>query len=367
MVDKLLLKDILVNKKKIQLLSVVLKKAYPTLDQKKFEKDIVKKFPQLELKERIHWITKNIKEYLPNDYEVTLQILIHSLKDEEQTDMFVYASYSDYVEMYGSDKKYLKKSLTALGEFTKHFSAEFAIRLFINKFPKETFEKMQKWSMSKNVHQRRLASEGLRPKLPWAVGITFDYKKGVSVLDNLFYDAERYVTRSVANHLNDISKFDPDFVVQILKKWKKSKKQNDVEMKYIIQHSLRTSIKKGHTSTLAFLGYNSDCSVVVNKLKLKEKEIKINESVEFSFEIEGKKEENLIIDYKIIYPNPTNRHSEKVFKIKTATIKKGERLVVVKKHAFKVMTTKKLYSGEYTLEVQINGRTLASTMFSLEV
>jgi 3-methyladenine DNA glycosylase AlkC len=40
----------------------------------------------------------------------------------------------------------------------------------------------------------------------------------VEILDNLYFDKTRYVVRSVANHLNDISKLDPDFVVEILKK-----------------------------------------------------------------------------------------------------------------------------------------------------
>ena len=31
---------------------------------------------------------------------------------------------------------------------------------------------MKRWSKSRNVHLRRLASEGLRPRLPWAKKIT---------------------------------------------------------------------------------------------------------------------------------------------------------------------------------------------------
>lgn len=70
-----------------------------------------------------------------------------------------------------------------------------------------------------NQHQKRLTSEGLRPKLPWAIGITLDYREGAKPLENLYYDSGRYVTRSVANHLNDISKMEPSYVLSRLNEW----------------------------------------------------------------------------------------------------------------------------------------------------
>ena len=48
-----------------------------------------------------------------------------------------------------ANKKFLAKSLNTLGEFTQYFSAEFAVRRFINEFPDQTFNKMLKWSNSK--------------------------------------------------------------------------------------------------------------------------------------------------------------------------------------------------------------------------
>ena len=34
--------------------------------------------------------------------------------------------------------------------------------------PKEALKIIQRWSIDKNVHVRRLASEGVRIRLPWA-------------------------------------------------------------------------------------------------------------------------------------------------------------------------------------------------------
>ncbi|WP_432664437.1 hypothetical protein R9X47_28410 [Wukongibacter baidiensis] len=363
----LLLKDQLFNEETVGIVADCIVNAYPDLDKRSFTDDIVRGFPNRELKERMSWMREIIEKYLPDNYETTIAILLNSLKNVTAAGDFTFSSYTDYVMANGCKREHLELSLNTIGEFTKFFSGEFAIRRFINEFPEETYEKMEEWSLSDNVDQRRLASEGLRPKLPWAIGINFDYKKGAQVLDNLYYDNERYVTRSVANHLNDLSKIDPDYVVEILDKWQKSKKQTDKEMSYIIGHALRTSIKRGHINTLEFLGYNREPEIEVKQLKILKKDLKLGEYLEFSFDIIAMKKESLIIDYKITYPMANNKTSEKVFKIKKAVIKKGDPLTVEKRHLFKKMTTKKLYSGDYKIEIQINGKIYEGGRFNLKV
>lgn len=361
------LKDQLFNEETVRKVADCIDKAYPGLDKRCFTDDILRGFPNRELKERMSWMREIIEKYLPDDYATTIAILLKSLKNATEAGDFTFSSYADYVMVNGCKREYLELSLNTIGEFTKFFSGEFAIRRFINEFPAETYEQMKAWSLSDNVDQRRLASEGLRPKLPWAIAIDFDYKKGAHVLENLYYDNERYVTRSVANHLNDLSKMDPDYVVGLLDKWQKSKKQADKEMSYMIGHALRTSIKRGHISTLEFLGYHHEPQIEVRPLMIIKKDLTLGEYLEFSFDIIAQKEEGLIIDYKIIYPMANHKTSEKVFKIKKVMINQGERLTVEKRHLFKKMTTKKLYSGDYKIEIQINGNIYEAGEFKLLV
>ena len=363
---KFSLKDHLFNKEKVEYLAGLIKNAYSKFDKKNFVNDILTEFPNLELMERIYWIRENLNKFLLFEFEEVVDIFLASIKTEHEAHDFIFAPFSDYITTYGCTKQHLEKSLSSLGEFTRYFSAEFAIRNFINTFPNETFDKMISWSKSKNEHQRRLASEGLRPKLPWGKSIKFDYKKGTEPLDNLFYDKSRYVTRSVANHLNDISKIDSDFVLNKLAEWKNSKKQNDEEMNYIIYHSLRTLVKKGNMNTLEFLGYNSKPEVRINDLVVKNEKINIGDTLEFSFTMLSDKKENLIIDYVVTYPTPHKNISQKVFKIKKLEAKKGKEIKIEKKHPFRKMTTKKLYSGKYELGIQINGKIISSIDFELE-
>ncbi|MBT4604318.1 DNA alkylation repair protein [archaeon] len=365
--EKLILKDKLFHKDNVNYLAKLILGAHDSFDAKAFELDVLRRFPELELKERMYWIRECLEKYLPEGYLAGLKILLETLKDVEEGGDFIFGAYSEYVENNCKSVEDLEVSLNALGEFTKYCSAEFAIRFFINNYPDESFSKMMKWAGSDNFHQRRFASEGLRPKLPWAKGINFDYKKGVLVLDELFHDNERYVTRSVANHLNDISKIDPDFVVEILKRWKESKKQDEKEMQYIISHSLRTAIKKGHVKSFNFLGFNENADVSINGLGIVDRRLRIGDSLEFSFEILAKAAENLVVDYKITYPTPSSRISTKVFKIKKVKIESGGSVSFSKRHPFRKMTTKRLYSGNYKLEIQVNGEVIGTDEFYLEV
>lgn len=363
------LKDKLFNQEKVEYLANLIQKADPAFPTKKFQQVALKKFPSLELMERIYFLRDLLEKYLPKDYERTLKILLESLPKQRHED-FIFAPFLDYVATHGCTKKYLKISLEALGTLTSYFSAEFAIRPFINHYPEETFSQMLAWSKSTNHHQRRLASEGFRPKLPWGKAIKFPYQKAAKPLDNLFADPERYVTRSVANHLNDISKFDPEFVHDLLEKWEKTKKQKATEMNYIKSHAMRTLIKKGHGKTLELMGYPTVKDVKLKNLTVKPSHLKLGETIEFSFEMVTPHSQNLLIDYRVTYPqtgkNKSQKLSQKVFKLSKIQAEPNKPITLTKRHTFKTMTTKILTTGKHIIEIQVNGEILGNCHFYLE-
>jgi len=79
---KIVLKDELFNKQSVRFISKRIKKVFHDFDENSFVKDILDKFPELELKQRIIWITENLKKYLVSDYQVACNLLIKSLPDE---------------------------------------------------------------------------------------------------------------------------------------------------------------------------------------------------------------------------------------------------------------------------------------------
>lgn len=363
MQQKIVLKDLLFNKQKVEKLAREISAVYPEFNSRDFVQDVVRRFPSLELKARISWIAECLKKYLPPDYKKALQIILAALPPENNPNLtdddfgdFIYAPYGDFVAKSGCSEKHLTISLKALHAITKRFSMEDSIRYFINAFPEQTLQTVLLWTKDTNYHVRRLCSEGTRPSLPWSQKIGLSAEQTIPILNLLYFDTTRYVTRSVANHLNDISKKDSNLVLKTLKSWQKSKKQNKEEMEYITRHSLRTLVKQGNKEALAMLGFDHTVSLRLSSVFLTKKVV-MNSPLSFSFDLESDSDAAIIVDYIIHFQNKSGKlASKKVFKLTKAVLRKNEPIKIIKNHILREkMTTRTLYSGQHRLEIQING------------
>jgi 3-methyladenine DNA glycosylase AlkC len=373
--EKYSLKDELFNATKVHKVASEVKAVYDAFKQEDFEDEVVSEFVNLELKERMYHMRDMFKKYLPSGYEEAVQVLLDALpsvldesrKDDDFGD-FIYAPYSEYVCAYGCNDVHLVFSLQALREMTKRFSVEFAIRDFINMYPLETLEMLTACALSENYHERRLASEGLRPKLPWAKKLTLDYVTALKILDMLFSDKTRYVTRSVANHLNDIAKIDAPLVVKTLKAWKERNKQETKEMEFILSHALRTLVKVGDADALALLGYKQNPPIEVNTFTLMSKVLSIGESLAFDTHIEAREDVRLMVDYVIHFRTKSGKLNPKTHKLKKLSMKAVEQIHLSKKHLFKAgMSTRNFNAGEHKVSLQINGKVYGTCNFELKV
>ena len=139
-------------------------KNYKSFDEKNFYNEIINKNWELkELKERIRYITLKLNEHLVLPYPKQLEILKSVAPKSSGLQGML---FPDFVQVYGLDD--FNNSIDALKLLTQYSTAEFAIRPYIEKYPNKTLAILHKWSKHENEHLRRLASEGTRPKLPWA-------------------------------------------------------------------------------------------------------------------------------------------------------------------------------------------------------
>jgi len=318
-----------------------------------------------ELKERVRHTTVTLGDMLPQAYRTALGLL-RQVAPTLDSYGFEKMIFPDFVEVYGLED--WDFSLPALEQFTQQASAEFAVRPFILKDQGRMMAQMLEWAGHQSQHVRRLASEGCRPRLPWAIALPplkADPSPILPILEKLKSDEAESVRRSVANNLNDISKDNPAVVFDVVQRWQT---QDTSEMRWIINHALRTLVKAGNPDALELLGYPSETAIVVRNLVVEPVAIVIGDKVKFSFEIESASQasQNLMIDYVMYLVRSNGKRTPKVFKLTKKTIAPGERLQITKQHSFQPVTTRRYYPGQHAIEIQINGKTFARREFALK-
>ena len=368
------LKDHLFNEKKLELIAYPIAKNFSDFNNELFIDEIIQAFPTMELKQRISHIAVCLRKYLPDNYRDAVQIILDALPpalDEDKSDNdfgeFIYASYGEFVAIYGCNASDLSYSLSALKEITKRFSAEYAIRPFINNFFHETMHTLLTWCDDNNYHVRRLCSEGSRPRLPWGQKIMVDPKCTIPILEKLYTDSTRYVTRSVANHMNDLAKTHPELVVSLLSKWRTSTATLNTELDFICKHATRTLIKNGYKPALELMGYGDANDIQISALQYS-RVVKIGEVLIFSLDLHATKAQKIVIDYCIRFQSKNKgRLTEKVFKLKSFDAIENQKINISKNHPMKAaMTTRTLYPGVHRVLLKANGGIIGEFDFDLE-
>ena len=350
----------LYNKQLIEDLSSEISKHYPAFNQQNFSKSIFDKhWKDKELKQRMRHIAECLHQHLPADYKKAINILIPT---SEKFSGFEPMIFQDYVECYGLDD--FETSIEALEHFTKYSSSEFAVRAFILQNEKRMMKQMLHWAKSDNHHVRRLASEGCRPRLPWAISLPAfkqDPKPVLPILKTLMNDESEYVRRSVANNLNDISKDNPDIVLDWAQQWLGHNNNTDK----IIKHACRTLLKQGDQKALSLFGFSKVEHIQVSQFKIQDV-VTLGEKLDFSFLINSQKTKlgKCRIEFAIGFVKANGKQSQKVFKISESNYDDNEKHIT-KYFSFKKISTRKYYAGKHLLAIIINGVEQTSKSFEL--
>ncbi|MEM9564001.1 MAG: DNA alkylation repair protein [Actinomycetota bacterium] len=364
------LKDELFNAEKVAYLAGLLCDGVPGFDRARFESEVLSQLTDLELKARINWIADVLTAHLPDDFPAAADAIEASLPpplDPTRTDDdfgdFIFAPFGTFVATNGLDQP--DRALSCLRELTMRFSMEDPIRAFLRADPERTLDVLDRWASDDNYHVRRLVSEGTRPRLPWSGRLALPIDRVLALLDQLHADPTRYVTRSVANHLNDIAKDDPATVLDALGRWRIAGAQQPDELAWLTRHALRTLIKAGHDETLAFLGYRPDPPVDV-ELRLHTGVVVIGEALRFDVELTATGPAPLIVDYVVGFRKANGSLAPKTFKLKTFELDDGETVTLSKTHRLRGdATTYRLHPGDHDVTVQVNGAAGPSAPFRL--
>lgn len=340
-----------------------------------FRRDAFSVLKKLELKDRVRHLITVMGKHLPPSFPETVGILTkipdHWPADtgEKPDPRHYFAAWPviDYVAEYGISHPNL--ALPLLRRLTPLFSAEFAIRPFIETHPEQTYAQLQLWCLDANEHVRRLASEGTRPRLPWGKQLPkyiANPTPVISLLENLRDDPSDYVRRSVANNLNDISKDHPELVIKTCKLWQQEKIS---ARQWIIRHATRTLIKNGHPQVFPLLGFTRHPRLNVSIPQLSTTHLILGETLDIQAQITSTSQnhQHLVIDYAVHYMRSSGQHTSKVFKWKNLRLKPGQSVTLKKSQPFKKITTRRHYPGTHKIEILVNGKPRTLATFELHI
>ncbi|MBV6443293.1 MAG: putative protein YhaZ [Saprospiraceae bacterium] len=322
----------------------------------------------LELKQRVRRISHALRQNLPPEYPDALDIVMKTTRrylDRHGDKLtFEYTFLPDFVEAHGV--KYPDASIPALETLTRWSSAEFAVRPFLLRYPDRMHAQMLAWSFHKSAMVRRLSSEGIRPRLPWGMGVPSlkrDPSPILPILENLKTDPAETVRRSVANNLNDIAKDHPDLVLDIAARWLGHTAETD----WIVRHACRGLLKKGNAAALAHFGFRQGVEGIDLAGLRFSTEVPVGGRLEFSFSVKNTSgaEAPVRLEYGIDYQTLSGKISSKVFKIREFGLTPGRSEYIVRSQSFQDFTTRKHYPGPHRLRILVNGKAVAEGEFEV--
>lgn len=319
------------------------------------------------LSERARSVRDALLGDLPDGYLPFVAIVDRALNQAEFTGWMIWP-VTEALAVLAVDADELEGGLDLLVRLTPRLTGEFAIRTFLDSDLDRTLAVVRTWTAHHDEHVRRLASEGTRPRLPWArrvPAITGRPAVTIPLLDALYQDPSPYVRRSVANHLNDISRIDVELVTTTAARWLAEPDDNTGAL---VRHALRTLVKSGDPEALRLLGFGPPSDVEVGELHLATTEVPAEGELRFEATLHnsGVEAVTLVIDYVIHHRKANGSLAPKVFKLATRTLAPGASATVSRTHSFRPISTRRYYPGEHAVELQVNGTRTARRTFELE-
>ncbi|MBO2990945.1 DNA alkylation repair protein [Leucobacter tardus] len=322
----------------------------------------------LSLRERADLLRNAILDDVPGDF-ATLARVVRAARnqDPEFTGWMIWPVTSAVAARgVSEDRVAFDDAMQLLAELTGRLTAEFAIRTLLRHDPDRALGTMFEWTASPDEHVRRLASEGARPYLPWAVRVPELFARpGVTIpiLDALVRDESEYVRRSVANHLNDLSRDHPDLVIDTAQRWIDI---GSATTPALVRHALRTLVKRGHPGALAVLGF-APADIDVDGPHLDQSFVDWNGAVRFTAVLRnaGAEPARIVVDYAVHHRRANGTLAAKVFKLTTTELAPGAEIRIERAHSFRPITTRRYYPGEHAIGLQVNGVATPLTAFDL--
>jgi len=346
-------------------------RVHPRFPERAFVKDACAGLSALELLDRGKHIARSLARHLPPAYPDAMAVLLRSLGPEHATDEllgvgmapFYYLPHVTFVAERGLD--HFDLSMRAQYELTKRFTAESSIRPYITRDPERVLVVLRKWTKDRNAHVRRLVSEGTRLRLPWAPRVPWldaNPERVLVLLELLKDDPSTMVRRSVANNLNDLGKTHPQLLMRTATAWLTDASP---ERRSLVEHALRSAVKRGDRDALRLLGYGKRASVSLERVTFNPRQVRIGARVVMSFTLRStsRTSQDLLVDVAVHFVKARGLTSAKVFKVTRLLLPPRETVDLKTAFSLAVHTTRVPRPGIHAVDVMVNGQAMRAGSF----
>lgn len=354
-----------------------LRRVWPEFPRRRFTARATDGLDQLELKARVAHVADALAECLPQDFDVAAAVLEASLAEARDDDDlkalvigddglagWVVWPMTDFVARYGLAQP--RRSLRVLHALTQRNTAEYAVRPFLIHHRDLTMATLTDWVDDPSPHVRRLVSEGTRPRLPWGVQLKHlveNPRPCLPLLLRLMDDPSDYVRRSVANHLNDVSKDHPDVVVGWLQEHLPGATPT---REATLRHAARTLVKQGDKRALRAFGlgraFRGDAT-----LALRPRRARVGDAVEVAVTVTSgaTRPQDLVADYVVHHVKQGGSSRAKTWKGWRLQLAAGEQRALRKAHSLRPVTVRRDHPGVHRVDLLVNGDVVATSAFEL--
>ncbi len=359
-------------------IAAMLKRTWRSFDTAAFLRHVEPGYDKLELMQRGQRIAEALHAHLPPEVPRALAVLTDSLDPPMGLDAkgepdagdrpysaFLYLPHSMFIAAHGLP--HLDEAMRAQHALTQRFTAEFSLRPYLIHHREATLRHLHAWAQDDNAHVRRAASEGTRPRLPWAPRLPAFQKDpalALPLLEALKDDASSYVRRSVANHLGDIAKDHPEVAVATARAWRQGASP---EREALVRHGLRFLVKQGHAGALDALGVGHAVKLDVSAGRFTPRSAPIGGKLRIEAELHNptRRPQHVLADLQVHYVKANGDTAPKVFKLSTVEIAPGDTVTLGKTLSLAQMTTRTHYPGRHAVALLLNGRSHPLGQFDL--
>jgi hypothetical protein len=153
-----------------------------------------------------------------------------------------------------------------------------------------------------------------------------------------------------------LGKVHPGLLVQTCSAWLSATSPSP-ERRGLVEHALRSAVKRGEAGALSLLGFGKRPAISVEDVRFSPRRVTIGGRVALNFTLRstGRSSQQLLVDLCVHFVKASGKRSPKVFKLERLSLPAGGKKRLSTSVSLAVHSTRKPHRGRHRVDVLANG------------